>query len=164
MGICDASICHNIDQLLIHMSKLHTEYPKSDMIVQPYLPGPEYTVLVLGDRVYAAVQRDFHNVYNIMYEDYLTGMRNVEEEITYLPAPLHVQKIAVAAIQAIPGRHHYTRVDMRDDGHGNIYVIDINDRPGFGNPSTLKCMRWTSSISAKPSFCETSSRPAQIKK
>lgn len=140
VGIGDASICHHIDQLLVHLHKMQTEYPNSDIIVQPYLSGPEYTVLVLGDRIYAAIRRDFHNPYNIMYEDYLTGVRSIEEEITYLPAPKHVQKIALRAIKAIPGRHHYTRVDLRDDAQGNTYVIDINERPGFGTPSTVNCM------------------------
>lgn len=140
VGIDDASICHTMDQLLVHLQKMQAEYANNDIIVQPYLPGPEYTVLVLGDRIYAAVRRDFHNTYNVMYEDYLTGSRSIEEEITYLPAPEHVQKIAVEAIKAIPGRHHYTRVDLRDDVQGNTYVIDINERPGFGIPSTLNCM------------------------
>ena len=87
VGISDASVCHNIDQLLVHLHKMQTEYPNSDIIVQPYLPGPEYTVLVLGNRIYTAIRRDFHNAYNIMYEDYMTGIRNVEEEITYCPHP-----------------------------------------------------------------------------
>lgn len=140
LSICDASICQTLDQAVALLHKLRTEYPISDIIIQPYLPGPEYTVLVLGDKVYAAVRRDFHNKYNIMYEDYMTGIRKVEEEITYLPAPEHVQKIAVQAIQAIPGRQHYTRVDLRDDSLGNTYVIDINERPGLGAPSTVNCM------------------------
>ncbi|MCE5318591.1 MAG: hypothetical protein LLG04_14665 [Parachlamydia sp.] len=140
LSINDDSVCHTIDELLTHLTKLKAAYPNSDIILQPYLPGPEYTVLVLGDRVYTAIRRDFHNRYNIMYEDYMTGVRPVDEEITYLPAPEHVHKIALDAIQAIPGKQHYTRVDMRDDGKGNVYVIDINDRPGFGTPSTLKCM------------------------
>lgn len=140
LGINDASICQNIEQLLVEIQQLHALFPKSDIILQPYLPGPEYTVLVLGEQVYAAVRRDFHNANNIMYEDYMTGIRNIEDEITYLPAPLHVQKIAVNAIQAIPGKHHYTRVDLRDDAKGNTFVIDINERPAFGTPSTVKCM------------------------
>lgn len=140
LSINDDSVCHTIEELLAHLQKLMSEYPNSDIILQPYLPGPEYTVLVLRDRVYTAIRRDFHNRYNIMYEDYMTGVRPVEEEITYLPAPKHVHQIALDAIQAIPGKQHYSRIDMRDDGKGNIYVIDINDRPGFGTPSTLKCM------------------------
>lgn len=140
LSIGDHSVCHNIDQLMAHLAKLKAEYPQSDIILQPYLPGPEYTVLVLVDRVYAAIRRDFHNAYNIMYEDYLTGLRPPEEEISYLPAPKHVHKIALDAIKAIPGKQHYTRIDMRDDGQGNIYVIDINERPSFGSPSTVKTM------------------------
>lgn len=140
LGIGASSICHNISELVAQVQKMHLNFPKSDLLLQPYLPGPEYTVFVLKDRVYVAVQRDFHNSYNVMEEDYLTGINPVEEEITYHPASKHAQQLALKAIQAIPGKHHYTRVDLRDDGKGNCYVIDINDRPGFGNPSTVKSM------------------------
>lgn len=138
--ISDASICHNSDELLNQLQKMQVKFPKSNILVQPYLPGPEYTVLVVGDRVYAAVQRDFHNSHNIQYEDYVTDIRPIEDEIKYLSAPKYVQELAVQAIKAIPGRHHYTRVDLRGDGKGNVCVIDINDRPGFGTPSTVKNM------------------------
>lgn len=140
LGIGPSSICHNIEELKIQLQKVHTEFPKSDIIVQPYLVGPEYTILVVNDEVYAGVQRDYHNHYNIMLEDYLLGVRPTEEEITFYPAPKRIQRLAVKAIQAIPGKHHYTRVDLRSDANGNTYVIDINDRPGIGNPSTVKCM------------------------
>lgn len=140
VAISDASICHSSDELLNQLLKMRAEFPKSNILVQPYLPGPEYTVLVVGDRVYAAVQRDFHNANNIQYEDYVTDIRPIEEEITYLSAPKHVQELALKAIKAIPGKHHYTRVDLRSDSKGNVYVIDINDRPSFGSPSTVKNM------------------------
>lgn len=140
LGIGDSSICKNIDELIVQMKKMHKDYPISDILIQPYLPGPEYTILVLKDKVFAAVQRDFHNPYNLMLEDYLTGVRPPEEEITYRQAPMYAQTLALKVIQAIPGKPHYTRVDMRDDGKGNTYVIDINDRPGIGDPSTVKYM------------------------
>jgi D-alanine-D-alanine ligase-like ATP-grasp enzyme len=139
-GISGDSICHNLEQLVAQMKKMHTSFPNSDIIIQPYLPGPEYTVLILKDQIYAAVRRDYHNPYNIMHEDYLSGIRPVEEEISYSDAPKHVGLIALKAIQAIPGKHHYTRVDLRDDAEGNSYVLDINDRPGFGNHSTVDYM------------------------
>lgn len=138
LGIGPESICHNIEELTAQMQKMHTAFPSSDLIIQPYLPGPEYTILVVKDRVYAGVQRDYHNIYNIMLEDYvLGGARDISEEITFLVAPQHVQDLALKAVQAIPGKHQYTRVDLRNDAKGNTYVIDINDRPGFGNPSTM---------------------------
>jgi len=140
LGIGPESICHNVEELAAQVQKVHKAFPNSDIIIQPYLPGPEYTVLVLKDRIYVAVRRDFHNPYNLMLEDYLTGINKPEDEITYLCTPQDVQNLALKAIQAIPGKHHYTRVDLRSDAKGNTYVLDINDRPGFGTPSTVKCM------------------------
>ena len=119
---------------------MHAEYPSSSLLIQPYLAGKEYTVLVLNDRVYMAVERNYQNPDKIMLDEYLTGMRPIDEEIKYAPVPQHVQSLALKAVQAIPGKHHYTRLDLRDDIHGNTYVIDINDRPGFGEPSSLKTM------------------------
>lgn len=140
LGIGSISVCHTMAELSAQLENMHKNFPKSDIIVQPYLPGPEYTVLVVKDKVYVGVQRDFHNRYNVMEEDYLHNTATVGEEITFHAAPERVNQLAVKAVQAIPGKAHYTRVDMRDDGKGNTYVIDINDRPGFGEPSTVKCM------------------------
>lgn len=140
LGISTSSICKDISELKAQLQKMHSSYPDSDILVQPYLVGPEYTVLVLKDRVYAAVRRDFHNPFNLMEEDYMHDSSVIGNEITYYSAPEHVHTLALKAIQAIPGKHHYTRVDLRNDAKGNTYVLDINDRPGFGNPSTVKCM------------------------
>lgn len=140
LGISHSSICNNMTELKAQLERLNSDFPISDILVQPYLPGPEYTIFVINDKTYAGVRRDFNNHYNLMQEDYLMDEDNIEDEITYYPAPLAVQQVALNAIQAIPGRHHYTRVDLRADGKGNVYVIDINDRPAIGNPSTIKCM------------------------
>lgn len=140
LGIGPESICKNEGELKAQMMRMHTAYPTSDIIIQSYLVGPEYTILVLKDKVYASIRRDYLNPYNLMLEDYLLGNRPREEEITYLDAPIEVQQLALKAIQAIPGHHHYTRVDLRNDAAGNTYVLDINDRPGFGEPSTVKGM------------------------
>lgn len=140
LGIGPESICQNIEELNAQVNKMHAQFPISDILIQPYLPGPEYTVLVLNDYVYASVRRDFHNPHNVMLDSYLHGDAKHEDEITYLPAPENVKELALKAIQAIPGRHHYTRLDLREDGKGNVYVIDINDRPGIGNLSTMHYM------------------------
>jgi D-alanine-D-alanine ligase-like ATP-grasp enzyme len=140
LGIGASSVCSNIPELKAQLKKIHESYPKSDILIQPYLVGPEYTVLVVKDQVYAAVRRDFHNPFNLMEDDYMHDPSAVGDEITYYPAPKRAKKLALKAIQAIPGKHHYTRVDLRDDSKGNTYVLDINDRPGIGNPSTVKFM------------------------
>lgn len=138
LGIGPGSVCYNMQELQLQVDKMHTLFPTSKILIQPYLPGPEYTVLVLQDKPYVATVRSFQNPLNIMLDDYLFGVRPVAEELTYSPVPESIQTIAVQAVQAIPGKHHYTRVDMRADESGNIFVIDINDRPGFGPNSSLQ--------------------------
>lgn len=140
LGIDKTSICTNKEELLKQLQKMRADYPNSDILVQPYLSGKEYTVLIVNDRAFMSVERIYHNKYNIMLDEYLTGLRPVEEEISYAPSPKEVQNIAVKAVKAIPGKSHYTRVDLRTDHRGNIFVIDINDRPGFGNPSSINTM------------------------
>jgi D-alanine-D-alanine ligase-like ATP-grasp enzyme len=140
LGIGPSSICNNVSELLHQISEMHALFPKADILIQPYLVGPEYTIFVMNDKVYAAVRRDYHNHFNIMLEDYVLQGSNIDDEITFLPAPQYAQDIGLKAVFAIPGKHHYTRIDMREDGKGNVYVIDINDRPGFGVPSTINYM------------------------
>lgn len=138
LGIGPNSVCWGVEELEAQVNKMHKSFPKSDLLLQPYLPGPEYTVLVVQDQAYVASVRSFQNPLNIMLDDYLFGLRPLAEELQYAPVPAEIQEIAVKAVQAIPGKHHYTRVDMREDGKGNVYIIDINDRPGFGTHSSLK--------------------------
>lgn len=137
-GIDNTSVCHNLNELVAQLQKMHTLFPTSDLLVQPYLSGKEYTVLILKDRVYAAVRVDYHNRYNVMEDAFLMDPKLIDDEIAFYPAPEHVKDVALKAIQAIPGKHHYSRLDLRDDAEGNTYVIDINDRPGIGNPSRVK--------------------------
>lgn len=140
LGIDTSSICTNKEELLKQLQKMRSSYLTSDILVQPYLSGKEYTVLIVNNRAFMAVERIYHNKYNIMLDEYLTGLHPVEEEISYAPASEEVQNIAIRAVKAIPGKSHYTRVDLRSDHQGNIYVIDINDRPGFGDPSSINTM------------------------
>lgn len=140
LGINETSICHTQEALEKKIKEMHQAYPTSNLLIQPYLPGKEYTVLVIKDKVFMAVERIYHNKHNIMLDEYLTGLRPPEEEITYAPVPKPIQDIALKAVHAIPGKHHYTRVDLRSDREGHIYVIDINDRPGFGEPSSINTM------------------------
>ena len=138
LGIGPDSVCRDIAELKAQINKMHLQFPESNILIQPYLPGPEYTVLVLKDKPYVATVRSFQNPLNIMLDDYLVGSRPVTEELKYSPVSAETQEIAVKGIKAIPGRHHYTRVDMREDGKGNVYIIDINDRPGFGEHSSVR--------------------------
>lgn len=140
LGITPSSICYNVDQLKAQMKKMSAEFPTSDILIQPYLVGPEYTVLVIKDKVYTAVRRDYQNPYNLMLDDYLFGRRPVDEEILFFPATEEAKALAVKATQAIPGKYHYVRIDLRNDAFGNTYVLDINDRPGIGHPSTINYM------------------------
>lgn len=140
LGIDSSSICHNIAELTVQLQKMHQSFPTSDILVQPYLPGPEYTVLVVKDTVYAGFRRDFHNSYNVMEEVFVKPGSSIEDEITFLPVSEQAKEVALKAVHAIPGKHHYTRVDLRNDSKGNTYVIDINDRPALGDPSTVKYM------------------------
>jgi len=141
LGIGSESICHNLDQLKKQLNKMHASFPTNEhLLVLPYLPGPEYTFLLINNKVYMGIRRDYQNPENIFHEDYLEGRRPVSEEVLYHSAPKEAGDFALKAVHAIPGKHHYTRVDMRGDGKGNLFVIDVNDRPGFGTPSTVKYM------------------------
>lgn len=139
-GVTTQSVCRSVEELKTQVARMHAQFPTSDLLIQPYLSGSEYTVLVIGESVIAAVERRFHNNDNIMLDEYISDAVPIEDEITYSPAPPHVSEVALKAIAAIPGRHHYTRIDLRDDKEGNTYVIDINDRPGFGESSTVNTM------------------------
>ena len=140
LGVNALSVNHDLSSLKAKIVELHKNFPNSDLLIQPFLSGPEYTVLILHNTAIAAARREFNNPYQIVIGPQQLDLAGTEYGTKFGPAPDDVKELALKAVRAMPGIHHYSRVDVRADESGNLFVIDINDRPGFGPSNTLNIM------------------------
>jgi D-alanine-D-alanine ligase len=106
-----------------------------ELLAEPFIPGRELTVTVLGDRPLAVtelqVSRGFYD-FDAKYTDGLTKH--------ILPAPIHV-KIAEEAMATALRAHQLlgcagvSRADFRyDDTNGEpglLYLLEVNTQPGM---------------------------------
>ena len=109
------------------------------VLVEQYIEGREINVGLLGNNppeAFPPVQLDFGEgpaVYS--YED-KTG-RSGRSIGHVCPAPIgdeltrRAQEIAIGSFQAL-GLNDCARVDMRLDGDGNLYILEINSLPSLG--------------------------------
>jgi D-alanine--D-alanine ligase len=108
-----------------------------EALIEAFIPGRELTVAVLGDSALEAVEirpkagwYDYTNKYTKGATEYL------------VPAPLEkaqklaVQSLAVQAHTAL-GCRDVSRVDIRMDPQGQLYVLEVNTLPGMTETSLL---------------------------
>ena len=111
------------------------------IMVEPYIPGRELTVAVMGDRALAvteiATHLQFYD-YEAKYAD--GGSRHA------IPAPIHpaaaaqAMEIAVAAHRAL-GCRGVSRADFRYDDTqgepGRLFLLEVNTQPGMTRTSLV---------------------------
>jgi D-alanine-D-alanine ligase len=142
LGINSNSVCHTPEELERQILYVHEAY-EQEALIEEYLDGREFNVSVIGDQnpeVLAVSEIDF------------TGMPEGEPKIVsyrakwdeespmfnstmpICPAPLtrrlenRIRTIAIRSHQCI-GCRDYSRVDMRTDSRGTIYVLEVNPNP-----------------------------------
>ena len=112
-----------------------------DIMVEPYIPGRELTVAVMGDRALAvteiATHLQFYD-YEAKYAD--GGSRHA------VPAPIHPEaarqamEAAVAAHRAL-GCRGVSRADFRYDDTqgepGRLFLLEVNTQPGMTRTSLV---------------------------
>ena len=111
------------------------------IMVEPYIPGRELTVAVMGDRALAVTEIATHLAfydYEAKYAD--GGSRHV------IPAPVHpaaaaqAMEVAVAAHRAL-GCRGVSRADFRYDDTagepGRLVLLEVNTQPGMTRTSLV---------------------------
>lgn len=129
MLINDNSVVNTIRELNAQVRFIHENYDQP-ALVEEYLPGREYTVLMLG---------------NGRYQDFLPGMVTVDPKLfgrypilradlrgvgatKILSAGELSAKIIDAAAKAMKALNclDHVRADMRLDSRGNVKIIEVN--------------------------------------
>ncbi len=134
VGISDQSVVQNRDELAAQVDCIQKKLQQA-ALVEEYLPGREYTVLVIGNgkkreilpgRV--TVDAAHYGKYPILRSD----LRGVG--LTHISIPTEHREeaisLAAAACDALDCRDHI-RIDMREGADGKLRIMEVNGIPGL---------------------------------
>lgn len=134
-GVSEESVVETRSQLQRQLEYIHHTFNQS-ALVEEYLPGREFTVSMLGN----GCERTFYPVENIINDggyarfpivtkkSKLDGVLDLDVPQTPIAATLTA--LAASAVNALQCADH-VRIDMREDRHGTVKVIEINGIPGL---------------------------------
>ena len=134
MGVSDESVATNRDEMEKRVRYIHTEFGQPALI-EDYLPGAEYTVLMIGngkDQEFlpgvVTVDGDHFKKYPILRSD----MRGVGITKIGIPETKAEEANALCrqAVMVLNCLDH-VRVDMRVDADGRLRIIEVNGIPGL---------------------------------
>lgn len=130
VGISPKSVVWNREQALAVGEELEVKFP--NMLMEEYIQGKEYTVLVYGDKVLSG-ERKFRDDTN-HYTEF-----GPFSEIS-APDPKFIQRlnqVAYEAYRAVKGSG-YGRVDIRQNPETDeFFVLEVNSIPGIFEPSSV---------------------------
>lgn len=134
VGISDRSVAETPEALAAQIDFIRREL-KQEALVEEYLPGKEYTVLVIGNgprreilpgRV--TVAKEHYGKYPILRSD-LRGVGLTRVSIPEEHAEEAVS-LAAAACDALECEDH-VRIDMREGADGKLRIMEVNGIPGL---------------------------------
>ncbi|CDG18715.1 D-alanine--D-alanine ligase [Xenorhabdus doucetiae] len=109
----------------------------TDVLVEKWLFGPEYTVGFLGDEALPSIRIQVPDVFYDYDAKYISNQTQY-----FCPSGLSAEKeqalldIASKAYKAL-GCRGWGRVDIMDDGNGNFYLLEVNTSPGMTSHSLV---------------------------
>ncbi|MBC8949722.1 MULTISPECIES: D-alanine--D-alanine ligase [Xenorhabdus] len=109
----------------------------TDVLVEKWLFGPEYTVGFLGDEALPSIRIQASNTFYDYDAKYISNQTQY-----FCPSGLSAEKeqelldIASKAYKVL-GCHGWGRVDIMDDGNGNFYLLEANTSPGMTSHSLV---------------------------
>ncbi|MDD5484393.1 MAG: hypothetical protein PHP98_12215 [Kiritimatiellae bacterium] len=136
VGISDDSVVHDSRELARQVAFIHHQLGQ-DALIEDYLPGDEYTVLMLGngDRRQllpglVTVEQSRYGKYKILRSD----LRGVGLTRVLIPNDAaKAREAADAAGKAMLALNcvDHVRADLRADAEGRLRVIEVNGIPGL---------------------------------
>ncbi|MCG8687493.1 MAG: hypothetical protein MI892_21635 [Desulfobacterales bacterium] len=134
VGISDNSVVNTPEELAAQVKFIHDTY-NQPALVEEYLPGQEYTVLMLGNGEYQEFLPGKVMVDPSLFGDYpilRSDLRGVGATKIKPFNDLSQQAIDVTAkaMECLNCLDH-VRADMRLDSQGNLKIIEVNGIPGL---------------------------------
>lgn len=134
VGISDESVVNSKEELQKRVNYIHTEFDQP-ALVEEYLPGQEYTVLMLGNGEHqeflagrVEVDKSMFGKYPILRSDLrgvgVTKIRPTNHKTADL---IELTRSAMKALNCLD----HVRTDMRLDANGCLKIIEVNGIPGL---------------------------------
>jgi D-alanine-D-alanine ligase len=134
VGISDDSVVNTMEELERQVRYIHDRF-EQPALIEDYLPGEEYTVLMLangGEQEFLPgvvhVDGDYYKKYPILRSDLRgVGITKIHVPETRAEAARNLCRQAVTALKCMD----HVRVDMRVDGNDRLRIIEVNGIPGL---------------------------------
>lgn len=142
-GIDESSVVNSEQELRNKVTHILSNYSQP-VVIEEYLPGSEFTVLVLGNGDDCRLHSIENIVDNSCYQHYpiVTNQLKLKNGIAFRkPVPeirRQAEHLAYTVACALDCRDH-VRIDMRMDADGQLKVIDVNGIPGM-NPQKSRSL------------------------
>jgi D-alanine-D-alanine ligase len=134
VGISDESVVYSEEELRRRAEYIEREFDEA-ALVEDYLPGDEYTVLVLGNGStreclpgLVTVEEKHYSRHRILRSD-LRGVGLTRISLTSRQAA-EAKEIADRAAEAMNCLDH-VRIDIKADAAGKLRIIEVNGIPGL---------------------------------
>jgi D-alanine-D-alanine ligase len=165
LGINSDSICRDPEALQKQVAYIHEVYCQ-DALVEEFIEGREFNLSVLGNdpaRVLPISEIDFSGLpdgepqivtYRAKWDEESVYYRGTEPVCpASVPKRLEnrLKKVALRSYDCV-GCRDYARVDVRVDGEGNIFVLEVNPNPdispvaGFAKAARAEGMSYSDLI------------------
>jgi D-alanine-D-alanine ligase len=132
IGMAQASTAQELEDALVNAFKFD-----SQVLVEQWITGREFTVTVLGDDVQPVIEMttpngfyDYQAKYQSSTTQYHCPANLSEQDTEYL------QAISLDAFDLV-GASGWGRVDAMQDEEGNFYLLEVNTVPGMTEKSLV---------------------------
>ncbi|MGA2082684.1 MAG: hypothetical protein ABSH53_19015 [Holophaga sp.] len=136
VGISDRSVVHTRAELEAQVAYVHQTLDQP-ALVERYLPGDEYTVLMLGNGRHQEILPGIVRVDPVHYSQYRilrSDLRGVGLTHVFIPESAdrseEARDLVRRATDALECWDH-VRVDLRVDAEGRLRIIEVNGIPGL---------------------------------
>ncbi|MFO7989167.1 MAG: hypothetical protein R6U16_06745, partial [Desulfotignum sp.] len=134
VGISDNSVVHTLEALEKQVAYIHDTF-EQPALVEEYLPGREYTVLMLGSGEHqeflagrVEVDQSRFGKYPILRADLRgVGLTKIRPSIHRRAEAVALTRDAMAALGCLD----HVRTDMRLDARDQLKIIEVNGIPGL---------------------------------
>ena len=134
VGISDESVVNSSEELKKRIAYIEATF-EQPALVEEYLPGDEYTVLMLGNGVHQAflpgkvvVDPSMFGKYPILRTDLRgVGVTKIKPVFQEKEELIELCRQAMEALNCLD----HVRADMRLDANGKMKIIEVNGIPGL---------------------------------
>jgi D-alanine-D-alanine ligase len=155
VGLTQDALVENHDEARAYLDGLTESLPGRDVLIQEYLPGPEYGIGAIGNpadelQLLPALEVDFSGLAPdlpplLSFESkalpdspYWTDIRFAKAELD--AAVLRRLSDHVRLLFARLGLRDYARFDFRTDASGTIKLMEVNPNPAWAHDGKLAFM------------------------